>query len=40
MILVILPVASSNNSIAFDRITPDTKMMPKKPRVEGGRIDF
>ena len=40
MILVILPVASSNNSIAFDRITPGTKMMPKKPRVEGGRIDF
>ena len=29
MILVILSDVSSNNSIDFDRITPDTKMMPK-----------
>lgn len=40
MILVILSDVSSNNSIDFDRITPDTKMMPKNSRVRVGRIDF
>ena len=40
MILVILSDVSSNNSIDFDRITPDIKMMPKNSRVRVGRIDF